>query len=402
MTDNTTASQARTKKGMIKAFIIVGVILLILFGSIFGFNAFIGSKKSEIKSNWKMQPIVISAEKAKSLTWTPYIDATGSATAIQSINVSAQTSGLVSAIHFKSGQNVKKGEVLFTLDSAELQAQLKQAQADEALKKITYKRDAELYKTKAVSQQTLDTSEADYAAAKATREGSQASINYTIIRAPFSGKIGIRNISLGGFFQQGDTAATLDTISPIFIDFTVSGDSLAQVKPGQEVEVFADTRPDKVFKGKVVALNSRISENTRALEVRAELENKDQEIFPGMFLTIHLMLPEQNKVISVPQTSINYTLYGVTIYVLSPVMDKNGKQETASYNIQSDPTHLVRTQDKVYIAKSVPVTVGTLNGKLASIDSGIKAGDLVVNSGQLKLKDGVRVTIDNKYMPVVK
>ena len=402
MTDNTTPSQTRTKKGMTKAFIIVGAILLVLFGSIFGFNAFVSSKVSSIMSNWKMAPIVISAEKAKSETWTPYVESTGSATAIQSINVSAQTSGLVSAIHFKSGQNVKKGEVLFTLDSTVLQAQLKQAQADEALKKITYLRDEELFKTKAVSQQTRDTSEANYAAAKATTEANQASINYTIIRAPFSGKIGIRNISLGGFFQQGDTAATLDTISPIFIDFTISGDSLADVHNGQEVEIYADTYPDKVFKGKVVALNSRISENTRALDVRAELENKNQEIFPGMFLTVHLMLPEQNKVISVPQTAINYTLYGDTVYVLSPVMDKNGKQETASYNIQSDPTHLVRTQDKVYTAKTVQITVGTLNGKLASIDSGVKAGDLVVTSGQLKLKDGASVTIDNKYMPVVK
>ncbi len=403
MTDSTTPTpQVRTKKGLIKAFIIVGLFLIVLFGGLFGFHAFVNSKIGTIMSTWKVQPAVITAATAKAETWNPYLESVGNAVAIESINVSAQASGLVSAIYFKSGETVQKGQKLFELDSTMLQAQLKQNQANEALKRITYKRDEKLLKSKAISQQTLDIARANYAAAEAQTEATQAQINYTIVKAPFAGKIGIRSISVGDFFQQGNAAATLDTISPIFVDFTISGNNLSEVHTGQLIKVFSETYPGKEFEGKVIALDSRISENSRALNVRAELQNKEKKIFPGMFLTTHLMLPTKNKVISVPQTAINYTLYGDTVYVLKPVLDKDGKQEMASYNVQSDPGKLIHTKDKLYTAELASVDIGTLNGKKAAITKGVESGDLVVSSGQLKIKGGQKVTINNQYIPKVK
>ena len=400
MLNNISIRELRTKKGMRKALIIVISFLTILFGGLFGFHAFISHKFTTIMSTWKRPPIVVTAEKAQDETWNPYLESVGTATAIQSINVSAQTSGIISKIYFKSGDNVTKGQQLFDIDSSVLQAQLKQNQANEALKKITYLRDQKLFKTNAVSQQTLDTSKADYIAAKAATEATKANINHTIIRAPFSGKIGIRQISIGSFFQQGNTAASLDTINPIYVDFTIPGNDISKISIGQKVQLKSQAFPNIKITGKVTALNSRITDDTKAIEVRAIFQNNDNKIFPGMFVTTHLILPAMNKVVSIPQTAVNYTLYGDTVYKLTPKIGENGKQEFASYN--TAPGKLLHTKDKVYIAKTLPISTGTFNGKKVSITSGLMKGDLVVTSGQLKLKDGSEVTINNKYIPSIK
>jgi membrane fusion protein, multidrug efflux system len=400
MLDKISIHKLRSKKGMRNAFLIVIAFLIILFGGLFGLHAFIKYKFSNIMTEWKRPPVVITASSAISSQWNPYIDATGTAKAIQSINVSAQTSGIISKIYFKSGDAVKKGQHLFDIDSSVLQAQLKQDQAQEALKKITYLRDEELFKTKAVSQQTRDTSKAEYLASKAATEATRANIQHTIITAPFSGTIGIRKISIGDFFKQGDTAASLDTMNPIFIDFTIPGNDISKISINQKAEFYSKAFPQNKVTGIVSAINSRISNNTKSIEVRALVKNNKNIVFPGMFVTVHLLLPAEKNITSVPQTAINYTLYGDTVYKLTPKLNNNGTQETASYNVA--PGKILHTKEKVYIANSTPITIGVFNGKRASITSGISSGDLVVTSGQLKLKDGDKVTINNKYTPKVK
>ena len=397
MLDKLSIHKLRSKKGMRNAFLIVIAFLIILFGGLFGLHSFMKHQFSSIMSTWKRPPTVVTASSATSSQWNPYIGSTGTATAIQSINVSAQTSGIISKIYFKSGDSVKKGQHLFDIDSSVLQAQLKQDQAQESLTKITYLRDEELFKTKAVSQQTRDTAKANYLAAKAATEATKANIQHTIITAPFSGKIGIRKISVGDFFKQGDTAASLDTINPIFIDFTIPGNDISKISINQKVAFYSKAFSNNKVTGTVSAINSRISNDTKSIEVRALVKNNKKIVYPGMFVIVHLLLPEQKKVISVPQTAINYTLYGNTVYKLTPKLNKDGAQETASYNVA--PGKILHTKEKVYIANAIPVTIGVFNGKRASITSGLNADELVVTSGQLKLKGGDEVTINNKYTP---
>ena len=209
------------KKKLIKAFVIVIAILIVIFGGIFGFSSFVNGKKAAAMATWKMQPPEVTATKAQSETWYPSVKTVGEAVAIQNVSLTAQVSGLVSSITFEAGQMVKKGQVLFMLDTQQLQAQLKQAQADLQLAKITYQRDLDLVKKQAVSQQTADESKAKYDANLANVESIQADINYRTVTAPFDGKLGLRNISLGQFFSAGNSAATLTEISPIYIDFTI-------------------------------------------------------------------------------------------------------------------------------------------------------------------------------------
>ncbi|WP_100551279.1 efflux RND transporter periplasmic adaptor subunit [Caedibacter taeniospiralis] len=386
------------KKKLVKAFIIVVAILIVIFGGIFGFTGFVNGKKAAAMATWKMQPPEVTASKASAETWYPSVKTIGEAVAIQNVSVTAQATGLVSSISFEAGQMVKKGEVLFTLDTQQLQAQLKQAEANLSLAKITYQRDLDLLKQQAVSQQTADQSKAQYEANLANVESIQANINYHIVKAPFDGKIGLRNISLGQYFSAGSNAATLTEISPIYINFTITQNNLSDVKVSGEIEFTSDTYPGVTFKAKITAINSEITSNNRAINVQATYDNKDQAhmIYPGMFLDVSLILPPIENTIIIPRNAVSYTLYGETVYVLQPDYQE-GKPVIAEYSEMKDGhAEMISTGKQQYTAKQMPVKTTMTNDNKVIVE-GIKANDIVVTSGQNKLHNGGSVTINNDF-----
>lgn len=384
------------KKKLIKAFIVVIVILVVIFGGIFGFASFVNGKKAAAMATWKMQAPEVTAAKAQSETWYPSVKTIGEAVAIQNVNVTAQASGLVSTISFDAGHMVKKGDVLFTLDTQQLQAQLKQAQANLELAKITYQRDDDLLKQQAVSQQTADQSKAQYDANLANVESIQADINYRTVKAPFNGKIGLRQISLGQYFSAGNSAATLTEISPIYIDFSIPQNNFSNVKVGGQIEFMSDAYPSVTFKAKISAINSQITSDNRALNIQATFDNKDQQhlIYPGMLLDVSLILPPIENTIIIPRNAVSYTLYGETVYVLVPD-SKDGQPVMSEYSAMKDgQVQLVSTGEQQYTAKQVPVKT-TMTNDNKVIVKGIKAGDMVATSGQNKLQNGVSIVINN-------
>ena len=389
-------ARASNKKIIISLIVIVAA-LFILFGSIFGFKYFVDGKKKAVLENWKMRPATVTATKAKSIEWTPYIESVGETQSINGVNVTAQVAGVITSIDFKSGQAVKEGDKIFEIQHDDLDAQLQENKAAMEIAEITYLRDKKLYKGNAASAQTMDQSLAQYQEAKATVANTQAKINYHIIRAPFSGKLGIRQINLGEYFQAGSTAVTLNQIHPIYVNFNIVENDVAQLFIGQDVQVMSTAFPEKIFKGKVTSINSTLSEDTRALSVQATLpNNKEQQLLPGMFTTVHLMLPKKIDVVTVPTSAVNYTLYGDTIFVLKPKM-KDGKQVMGTYSsFKGGKYEVVNMHQPAYTAIETPVKMGMSKGLESAVNSGIEAGDIVATSGQVKLKNGSEVIIDSK------
>lgn len=392
-------AQKPAKQRLIVAFIIVVTLLLIIFGGIFGFAHLVNSKKAKAMTNWKPQPAEVTATQTKAVNWKPSIKATGEAVAIQNVNVTTQSvGGLVNAIAFSSGQMVKKGQVLFTLDSSQLKAQLAEAQANLQLAKITYERNQALFKQNAVSEQTLDQSKAQYDADLASVNSIQANIDYNTIRAPFSGKIGLRAISLGQFFQAGTSAATLTQISPIYINFPIPQNKMGQIHIGGEIKFTSDAYPGKQFTAKITAVNSEVTSDNLALNVQATFDNEDDNalIYPGMFLDVAVVLPPMKNTIILPRNAINYTLYGETVIVLNPDV-KKGKPVIAEYSAFKDgKIQMISTGKAQYTAKLTPVTT-TMTEDNQVIVQGIKAGQIVATSGQNKLQNSSEVVINNQF-----
>lgn len=387
-----------SRKKHTQAFIIVIVLLVIIFGGIFGFSYFVNAKKAQAMAHWKVQPAEVNAMVAKTSQWHPKIEATGDAVAIQSVNVTTQASGLVASIAFDSGQMVKQGQLLFTLDTSELKAQLDQAKAKLALSKITYERDQDLLQKNMISQQETDQSKANYQADLANVAAIEANINYHFIKAPFSGKIGLRQISLGQYFQPGSSAATLTKISPIYINFPVPQNAIDKINIGGEVKFTSDAYPGMKFTAKITAINSEITADNRAMEVQATFDNKDKAhyIYPGMFLNVQVVLPMIDKVIVLPRNAISYTLYGQSVFVLEPTL-KNGKPVMAEYSAFKDgKLQMISTGKPQYTVKQVPVTT-TMTEENKVIVKGIDAQDIVATSGQNKLQAGTVAIINNTY-----
>ena len=255
-----------------------------------------------------------------------------------------------------------------------------------------------MVKTGSVSQQTFDESEAKYQEAAAQVQSIQANIDYHIVRAPFDGMIGIRNISLGQFFNQGDNAATLTMINPIYINFQVPQNYIGDVKVGTKVTFTSDAYPGKTFSADVTALNSAIGLSNRSMTAQATFTNDDQDnlIVPGMFVNVSILLPVIEDAIVMPRTSVSYSLYGQTVFVLDPVM-QDGKQVDATYSkFEDGKMTQVSMGTPLYTANPVTVTTSSTRDNMVIVE-GLKAGQIIATSGQNKLQKGASVTVNNKY-----
>jgi membrane fusion protein (multidrug efflux system) len=299
---------------------------------------------------------------------------------VNGANLSPQVAGTVSALHFNSGADVKKGDLLLELQSADDVAKLEALKATATLAKITYDRDRTLAKTTAVSQQQVDTDEANLKNALALVDQQQATVDYKFIKAPFAGRLGLRQVDLGQYLAAGTTIVTLQQLDPIYVDFYLPQQSLAQIKVGQSVTAKVDTFPGKTFDGSILAINATVDPATRNIQVRATIPNKNDLLLPGMFATVDIAVAAPQHYVTLPQTAISYNSYGNIVYLIDDKgKDANGKEQL--------------------VARQTFVTTGATRGDQVAVLKGVKDGDTVVVSGQMKLHNGTPVNINNTVQP---
>ncbi len=365
---------------MIKRMFIMLILVGAVLGGLFGFKAFVGGKIKEAMAGMASAPQTVSAVKAASSDWQPKIDAVGSLRAVRGADLSLEVPGVVEEITFNSGDEVKEGQLLLRLRNADEVARLTSLEATAQLAQITYDRDVKQLKAQAISQAIVDNDEANLRNAKAQVDTQKAIVDKKYLRAPFSGKLGLRQVDQGQFLSAGAVIATLQALDPIFVDFLLPQQSVARLATGQVVRVKVDAFPDRVFEGKITAINPKVETASRNVQVRATLPNDDQMLLPGMFATVELDTGTAQHLVTLPQTAVVYNPYGSVVYMV----DEKGKGPDGQPQLT---------------ARQVFVTTGATRGDQVAILKGVAEGDTVVTSGQLKLRNGVPLAIDNRFVP---
>lgn len=365
---------------MIKRMLIMLVLVGVVLGGLFGFKAFVGGKIKEAMAGMANMPQTVSAMKAGSSDWQPRINAVGSLRAVRGADLSLEVPGVVEEISFQSGDEAKAGQVLLRLRNDDEVARLESLEATAQLAQITYDRDVKQLKAQAISQAVVDNDAANLRNAKAQVATQKAIVDKKTLRAPFAGKLGLRQVDLGQFLAAGTVIATLQSLDPIFVDFLLPQQAVAQLSVGQSVKAKIDAFPGREFAGKITAINPKIETASRNIQVRATLPNDDQKLLPGMFATVELETGTAQHLVTLPQTAVSYNPYGSLVYIVDDKnKDAGGKPQL--------------------VARQVFVTTGATRGDQVAILKGVADGDMVVTSGQVKLRNGVPLIIDNRIVP---
>jgi membrane fusion protein (multidrug efflux system) len=365
---------------MKKRMVIMLIAVAVVFGGIFGFQAFKAMMIKKFMSSMAQPPQTVTALKAANSPWQPNLEAVGSLRAVKGADLSLEVSGVVDAISFNSGDDVNEGAVLMKLRSDDDQAKLESLQATADLNQITYDRDQKQFKLQAVSQATIDTDAANLKNAQAQAAQQQAILDKKTLKAPFTGHLGIRAVDLGQYLGAGTVIVTLQALDPIFVDFFVPQQSIDQLKLGQQVAVKIDAFKDQTFPGEISAINPKVDSSTRNVQVRAALKNADHKLIPGMYATVDISTGAPQNYVTLPQTAITYNPYGNTVYIV----DDKGKDASGKSQL---------------VARQNFVTTGTTRGDQVAILKGVNEGETVVTSGQIKLHNGSTVLIDNSVQP---
>jgi membrane fusion protein (multidrug efflux system) len=324
-------------------------------------------------------PEAVTTIVAASEKWPSTLTAIGTVAAVRGVTVSADLPGVVDRIGFESGLAVREGDVLAVQDTRQEQAQLAAAEAQRDLARVNFERIQGLLDERVVSRAEFDKATADERQANARVGEISAAIARKTIRAPFPGVLGLRRVNLGQYLSGGDALVTLQSLDPIYIDFGVPQQTIAQVLVGRSVRVTADDRPDLEIAGRITALDSVVDESTRNVQVQATFANPSGKLRPGMFVQAEVVVGATSSVISLPASAVSYAPYGDSVFVVSDLKDPKGR-----------PYRGVRQQF---------VKLGPARGDQIAVISGVKAGDEVVTSGVFKLRNGAAVHINNKVRP---
>ncbi|HTQ71803.1 MAG TPA: efflux RND transporter periplasmic adaptor subunit [Acidocella sp.] len=362
-----------------KRMTIMLVVVVVIFALVFGWGALRAVFIGKFLKSFANQVQTVATIQAQETPWQPEMQSVGTLTAINGASLSAEVGGIVDTIDFESGKDVQKGEVLLTLRPNNDPAVLAQYQAQARLDAITYARDQKQFAANAIAQAQLDTDRANLDAAQAQVAAQQASMAEKIVRAPFSGRLGIRQVDLGQYLQPGSAIVTLEQLNPLFVDFYLPQQALAQLQVGQAVDVGLDAYPGQNFKAKITAIGATVDSATRSIAVRAVLENDQLRLRPGMFTTVSVETGAAQEAVTLPQTAITYSSYGDTVYLVQHGKDAQGHE--------------------ALVASQVFVTLGATRGDQVQVLSGVKPGDEVVTAGQVKLHNGSPVAVNNTIQP---
>jgi membrane fusion protein, multidrug efflux system len=355
-------------------FVIIGLVVVIAILA--------GVKTLQIRTMIKQgksfvpPPETVTSAVVKAESWTTALTAVGSLSAVQGVSVAADLAGKVDKIAFESGSPVNKGDLLLHQDTSSEEAQLPGAEALVKQSRSELERAAKMVAERIISQADYDKAVSTLDQAQAQANNIRATIRKKTVRAPFSGRLGIRMVNLGQMLREGDTIVTLQTLSPIYADFSLPQQQLAQLRSGQTVRVTCDALPGQTVEGKITAINPLVDSDTRNIKVQATLTNLAEKLRPGMYVTVAVGLPVQQKILVIPATAVLYASYSDSVFVIDK--DKDGK------------TLKLRQQF---------VKLGEKRGDFVAVISGLKEGDTVVSTGVFKLRNGQTALIDNKLAP---
>jgi membrane fusion protein (multidrug efflux system) len=361
--------------------VVMLVSVFILLGLLIGFNTLKTVLFNYFISGMGLPPATVSTMVAEEDEWQPTLSSVGNIRAFRGVDLSAETGGAVLDVFVKSGMDVKKGDLLIQLNDASDIAQLNSYKAMADLARVINERDKQQLAIQAISKNVFDTSAADAKSKAAQVEQQAALVAKKSIKAPFSGRVGIIAINPGQYVNAGDKMLTVQTLDPIFVDFTLPQSTAGMIGVGQEIEMKTDAFKDAGFKGKITAVSPKVELNTRNMQIEAIVNNPDKKVLPGMFANVTINLGNRVKYLTLPQTAITYNPYGSTVFIARKTdrMDKQGKP--------------------LIEAEQVFVTTGLTRGDQVAIVKGLEPGVMVVTSGQLKLKNGTPLIINNRVQP---
>jgi membrane fusion protein, multidrug efflux system len=362
--------------------VIIGIAIVLLVVAGLG-----GIKALQIKTliasakNFSQPPETVASAIVHEEKWQGTLTAIGSVTAVQGVTITPELAGTVREINFESGAVVAKGDLLVKLDTSSEEAQLRSLEAQVQWAKVTLDRQTSLRTNQLVSQSDYDSAEAAWKQAVANADTVKATIEKKTLRAPFAGQLGIRQVNLGQYLDAGKPIVSLQSLTPVYADFSLPQQELGKLKPGMQVRITTDTYPDRKFEGKLLALNPDLDLTTRSVALRATFDNPDQALRPGMFAKVAVLLPEEETVLVIPATALLRQPYGDSVFVVEPAPEKVGQK----------PGGLV--------VRSQLVKTGEARGDLITVTTGLKPGERVVSAGALKLRNGMAVSENNDLVP---
>jgi membrane fusion protein (multidrug efflux system) len=359
-------------------FTIVGIMLLVgILGGVKGLQIKRMIAQGEA---YVPPPTPVTTAAVQSAAWPSELTAVGSLEAFQGVTVTVELSGKVVNIAFEPGSVVKVGDLLVQQDTSSEVAQLRSAQASMELARLNLKRAKELLPSNVITQSSYDNAEAEYKQAAAQVDAIQATIDKKTIRAPFAGRLGIRQVNLGQALNEGKPIVALQSMDPIYVNFQLPQQELVKVRQGLTVRLTTDALPDKVVEGTITAINPLVDKATRNIRIQATVANPDEQLRPGMFVNVAVALPEERAVLTIPSTAVLYAPYSDSVFL---VEEKQGDGHGAGGQV-------VRQQF---------IRLGATRGDYVAVDSGLEKGQTVVSTGSFKLRNGQPVVVDNTLSP---
>jgi len=368
---------------MKKRVILTIVGLLVLIGIISGIKGLQIFRMTAYGKKFVPPPETVTTFEVHPDSWESLLTSVGSLEAVQGVMVTAELKGKVEKIAFEPGAMVRAGDLLVQQDISSETAQLRASEAAVALAKVTLERIRKLLTEKTVSQSQYDNADAQYKETAAQLDIIRSAISKKTIRAPFAGRLGIRLINLGQVLNEGDAIVSLQSLDPIFVNFSLPQQQLTQIQPGLTAQVTTDVLPGRVIEGKITAINPAVDAATRNIQVQATAANPGEQLRPGMFVNVAVMLPAQEKVLPIPATAVLYAPYGDSVFVV----------EEKKIEKNSRPIKTVHQQF---------IRLGEKRGDFIAVSSGLKEGETVVSTGVFKLRNGQVVVVNNSLAPEFK
>lgn len=375
---------------MVKRFVIAIILLIIVAGGIVGWQMFRDYAMQQFFANMPVQPMTVSTVKIEPVTWTPGIETIGTVSAAQGVDLTVETNGIVKERPFDANQQVTKDAVLLQLDDAVQRADLESAKTQAALDQQSLDRAIALQKRGVGSEVSVDAARAAAQTSASTVTKLQAVLDQKILKAPFSGTIGIPRVELGQYITPGTVVATLQDMETMRADFSVPEQDLGSLRLGQPV-AFGLNSQDMPFAGSITGIDPKVDPQSRLVSVRAEITNPDRKLSPGQFVQVRVELPKETNVIAIPDTALVTSLYGDFVFVVKPAEAKAAPAATDGGAEKAAAPQLAVSQ--------VFVKVGRRSGRQVEIIENLKAGDEIVSAGQNRLSNGAPVTVDNSVTP---
>jgi membrane fusion protein (multidrug efflux system) len=361
-------------------------IILTLLGLIIIIGILAGIKFLQIRhmidegSKMVPPPETITATPARLQSWESILTATASVDAVQGVTIAAEQAGKVVKINFTAGEMVQKGAQLAQLDTSAEEAQLRAMESSRNLARTNLRRLAELADQGLISRSEFDTAEADFKQAEAQADNIQAVIDRKIIRAPFSGRLGIRRINLGQILKEGQEIVTLQTLDPVFVNFMLPQQELDRIATGMPARVTVAGSQENNLTGTITAIDPKVDDITRNIRVQATVANAKESLRPGMFVNVAVILPQPEKVVTIPGTAVLYAPYGDSVFIVEDKKDEKSGED-------------------VKMLRQQFVRLGEKRGDFTAVLSGLKEGEMVASTGVFKLRNGQAVVVDNSHAP---